>query len=154
MVSAWATDATAGQPLGIGGPRASHVVRTAFDGYLLAADETGLPALARWLRELPANVSVTALVEVLDHHDEQKLATSTNLTIRWLHRARGECLQHAVGGAVLPAGRLYSWVAAEASTVHAIRRHLLHERGLDPETVLARGYWKIGMEGDHEASDH
>jgi len=53
-----------------------------------------------------------------------------------------------------PTGRLYSWVAAEASTVHAIRRHLLAECGLDPETVRARAYWKVGTDGDHESPNH
>lgn len=154
VAPAWATDATAGQHLGIGGPRESHIVNAGFDAYLFAADETGLPALARWLRELPANVSVSAFVEVLDHHDEQELETSTKLTVQWLHRARGERLQDAIRGAPLPTGRLYIWVAAEASAVQAIRRHLLDERGFHPETVQARGYWKARIEGDQEPHDH
>lgn len=41
--------------------------------YLLVPDETGLPALARWLGELPTRTAVTALIEVDDIDDEQDL---------------------------------------------------------------------------------
>ncbi len=153
VASAWATAAKPGQHLGIGGPRESNLVNVDFDAYLLAADETGLPALARWVRELPENVPVSALVEVSDHLDEQELETSTRLAIQWVHRTRDERLQDVIRSLVLPAGRLYIWVAAEASAVQAIRHHLLDERGLDPETLRARGYWKVGIEGDSE-QDH
>ena len=32
-----------------------------------------------------------------------------------------------------------------------IRRHLLKERGLDPATIVTRGYWKLG---DTNYTDH
>ena len=53
--------------------------------------------------------------------------------------------------AVLPAPRtaqgaprLYAWVAGEAATVRAIRRHLVNERGHDRRSVAFMGYWRMG----------
>lgn len=42
------------------------------------------------------------------------------------------------------AGGFYAWVAGEAATVRAIRRHLVNERGHDRRTVAFMGYWRLG----------
>jgi NADPH-dependent ferric siderophore reductase len=39
---------------------------------------------------------------------------------------------------------LYAWVAGEASTVRAIRRHLVSELGHDRRSVAFMGYWRMG----------
>lgn len=39
---------------------------------LQAGDETVLPAIARWLRELPAGTQVHAFIEVNDSRDENQ----------------------------------------------------------------------------------
>jgi NADPH-dependent ferric siderophore reductase len=147
VASRWAAQAQAGQHLGVGGPRESHVVNERFETYLLAADETGLPALARWLRELPSQATVVALIEVHDAEDEQDLETATRCAIRWLHRNQGERLADAVRDLTLPTERLYSWVAAETRAVQAIRHHLVNDRGISSEVVRARSYWTRGMDG-------
>jgi NADPH-dependent ferric siderophore reductase len=38
----------------------------------------------------------------------------------------------------------YAWVAGEAATVRAIRRHLVDERGHDRRNVAFMGYWRMG----------
>lgn len=38
----------------------------------------------------------------------------------------------------------YAWVAGEASTVRAIRRHLVNDQGWDRRTVAFMGYWRLG----------
>lgn len=38
----------------------------------------------------------------------------------------------------------YAWVAGEASTVRAIRRHLVNDLGWDRRTVAFMGYWRLG----------
>jgi NADPH-dependent ferric siderophore reductase len=52
--SSWAANARIGSKLVIGGPRGSLVIPAAYDWYLLAGDETALPALGRRIEELPA----------------------------------------------------------------------------------------------------
>src|SRR5258706_13147160 len=82
----WATDARPGTPLLIAGPRSSVLVPSRSDGYLLMADEAGLPAVARWLELLPAAVPVTAILEVTDWRSELELRTQASLSLTWVHR--------------------------------------------------------------------
>lgn len=42
------------------------------------------------------------------------------------------------------AAGFYAWVAGEAATVRAIRRHLVNERGHGRRTVAFMGYWRLG----------
>ena len=56
---AWARAARPGQRAVIGGPRGSRIVPMDYDWHLLVADNSGLPAIARRLEELPANTQVS-----------------------------------------------------------------------------------------------
>jgi NADPH-dependent ferric siderophore reductase len=42
----------------------------------------------------------------------------------------------------------YAWLAGEAGTVKALRRHLVQEAGLDRGSVAFMGYWRQGKAGD------
>jgi NADPH-dependent ferric siderophore reductase len=42
----------------------------------------------------------------------------------------------------------YAWLAGEAGTVKALRRHLVQETGLDRGSVAFMGYWRQGKSGD------
>jgi NADPH-dependent ferric siderophore reductase len=44
----------------------------------------------------------------------------------------------------LPAGNGRIYIGCEAAAMRRIRTHLLQERGLDPATIVMRGYWKLG----------
>lgn len=155
--SAWAARAAPGQFLGIGGPRGSQVVPATFDWYLLCGDETALPAIARRLEEFPAGARVIALVEVADAAEEQAIATRARVDLTWLYRngaAAGttDLLERAVRGLEFPSGDYFAWVAGEATTLRAIRRHLLGERGANREWTLFSGHWKRGVaDHDHHA---
>ncbi len=61
-------------------------------------------------------------------------------------------LEAAVRALPLPAGRGRIYVGCEAAAMRRIRRHLLQERGLDPATIVTRGYWKLGATNytDHD----
>lgn len=50
----------------------------------------------------------------------------------------------AKGGAALKSTSLYAWLAAEASSVRAMRRHLVADRGIDRRSVAFMGYWREG----------
>ena len=56
--------------------------------------------------------------------------------------ARARPLPAAVEALDFPAGRVHAFVHGEASTVRAIRRHLLVDRGLPREALSISGYWK------------
>jgi NADPH-dependent ferric siderophore reductase len=154
----WAAQARPGQFLGVGGPRGSFIVPDDFAWYLLAGDETAVPAIGRGLQELPAGTRVIAVVEVSDAAEEQKLDTRAHLEMHWLHRGGAAAgnhllLQRALTELALPPGEGYAWVAAEASAAKALRRYLVDQRGLPKDRVKAAAYWKQGAVAVHETYD-
>jgi NADPH-dependent ferric siderophore reductase len=156
--TAWAALVRPGQFLGVGGPRGSFIVPDDFDWYLLAGDESALPAIGRRLEELPATARALVVVEVADVAEEQRFDTRSRLETHWLHRdgaAPGDpkLLLAALAGLKLPPGEGYAWVAAEAATAKASRRHLVDERGLAKQRVKAAAYWKHGAAAVHETYD-
>lgn len=153
--TSWAVQVQPGQTLGLGGPRGSFVVNGDFDWYLLVADETGLPAIARRLQELPTHATVFVVLEVEDASDEQLFQSPAKVNVTWLYRhgrAAGalELLQQAIGKLALPAGEGYTWIASESNVARNLRNYLLHERGFDKQWVKAAGYWKLGAVATHE----
>ncbi|MEV0563282.1 siderophore-interacting protein [Dactylosporangium sp. NPDC050588] len=54
----------------------------------------------------------------------------------------------AVRAADLPPGTPYAWVAGESGVVRSVRRHLVHERGIDRRRVMFTGYWRRGATED------
>jgi NADPH-dependent ferric siderophore reductase len=152
----WAAQASAGQVLGVLGPRGSQVVPATFDWYLLIGDETALPAIAGWLARLPATARAFVFVEVADAAEEQPLASPADVRVTWLHRDGAEpgttdLLARAVAATELPDGDGFVWAAGEAGAMRPVRRHL-RERGLPKEWVDVDGYWKRGVANhDHHA---
>ena len=153
----WASRARPGDLIGVGGPRGSHVVTYDFDAYVLFADETGLPALGRWLEELPAGARAIVFAEVANAAAQLPLESRANLELRWLHReghASGapSALEHAVRTLTLPPGDVFVWGAGESTLMRTLRLHLLNERGLPKAWVHLTGYWKRGVtDHDHDA---
>ncbi|MDQ7809582.1 siderophore-interacting protein [Amycolatopsis sp. A133] len=143
--TAWASRAAVGEVLGRYGPDPAYrrSLSTA-DTLLCAGDETAIPALASILSEVDNTV---AFVEVADAAEEQPLPGE----VHWLHRngaEHGSRLLEAVRGAALPAGSVAAWLAGEASTVRALRRHLVGDRGLAKSAVEFTGYWRRSLTQD------
>ena len=155
--SGWAANVRTGDTLVIGGPRGSQVVPLAFDWYLLAGDETALPAIGRRIEEMPAGTKVFAVIEVENRAEEQSFKTAADLTIVYVHRngaaAGTTSLVHdAIAAAGLPQGEAYAFIAGEVTMARSVKAHLVDERGFNPEWVKAAGYWHLGVADAHE--DH
>ncbi|MFD8383918.1 siderophore-interacting protein [Streptomyces sp. NPDC059679] len=125
------------------------------DWVLIAADETALPAVAGILEWLPAGIGAKVWIEVQHAEDLQQLPTEADAEIVWLVRdgadpaaPRSALLLDGVRGAALPEGTPYAWIAGEAGTVRALRRHLVRERGYDRKAVTFTGYWRLGATDD------
>lgn len=156
--STWAAQARPGQFIGVGGPRGSFVVPTAFDWHLLIGDDTALPAIARRIEEVPASARVIALIEVADAGAQIPLPVRDGLSVRWLHRdgapaGDSVALERAVRQVALPAGEGYVWAAAESAAAKAVRRVLVEERGIAKTRIRASSYWKRGASAVHETHD-
>lgn len=152
----WALAARPGDSVGIGGPRGSTVIADDFDWYLLVGDDTAIPAIARRLEELRADVPVFAAIVVDSDFDRHDLDTSAALTVRWLSRRVGEeadaaLLQQAVEAISLPRGDGYVWIAAEAQVARALRGFVLDTLGHPKQWTKAAGYWQAGAAGEHVA---
>jgi NADPH-dependent ferric siderophore reductase len=119
----------------------------------LAADETGLPAIASIVRQLPADLVVYIFAEIADETERPFLEVQPRVHIRWIYRNGSptqdpETLSEVLRYSPLPATGGDAWIAAEASVIRTIRTHLLRERGFELGRVHAAGYWKRG-EQDH-----
>lgn len=139
----WAAKARPGDRLGIGGPRASFVVRDDLDFYVLIGDETALPAIGRRIEELPAGTKVAAMIEVADPAERQTFVTDADLALTWVDRSSGQSLNDTVTALALPPGRGYIFIAGEASMSASLRDHFIG-LGHDPDLIKAAGYWRRG----------
>ncbi len=144
--SDWASTAAPGDEVAISGPGRGYEIDTHAGGYLLAGDETAVPAISQLLEVLPHTMSVRVHVEVAHPSARLELPAHPGADIRWHDLdpgARpGDALVDAVTGtADMPPS---VWVAGEAASVQRIRKHLFDERGMTRSAATVRGYWKQG----------
>mgnify|MGYP002720597845 CR=1 FL=1 len=157
----WASRAVPGEKLGMLGPRGAFLVRDVCDWYVLAADETALPALARWVEGLREGVPVTAYVEVRDENSEIEIESRADLRVHWLHRGDApagttDLIEQAIRAHPIPSeGDGFVWVAGEALSIKPLRRYLSRELGLDRDSWDVDGYWRRGTSNHdhHEEPD-
>ncbi|MGW5848256.1 siderophore-interacting protein [Streptomyces sp. NPDC055254] len=154
--SRWAGRAVAGRRILAIGPAVAENKSVRFrpsaaaDAIWMYADETALPAAAAILDRLPAGTRVRAWFEVPHADDRLDLATSAEADITWIVRGgagreRTERVLDALradGPAAAQAP--YVWLAGEAGTVRAVRRHFVQERSVDRRAVRFTGYWRLG----------
>ncbi|SHI89232.1 NADPH-dependent ferric siderophore reductase, contains FAD-binding and SIP domains [Roseomonas rosea] len=152
----WAAAAAPGQRIGVGGPRGSFVLPDDLDWYLLAGDETALPAIGRRIEERPPTARVLAVIEVADGTERQALPERPGIEVVWVERGprppgQAGRLVAALEALILPRGSGHAWVACEAEVARQLRRVLLERHGLPKERVKAAAYWKRGAAAAHEA---
>jgi NADPH-dependent ferric siderophore reductase len=147
----WAAAAEPGDQLLISGPGGAYRPRPDVDLHLLVGDESALPAIASAVEALPdgARAVVVAEVEDADHRLAFTVPAGTIVDVRWIHRADGagpEALLEAVRALEWPDGTVQPFVHGELLVVRALKRHLLDERGIDPDLCSASGYWRRGKD--------
>jgi NADPH-dependent ferric siderophore reductase len=144
----WAAAARPGDTVQLRGPGGAYAPSPDADWHLLVGDASVIPAIAAALARIPAGVPVCVVIEVDGPDEEQPLTSSGVLDLRWVHRSRPpgeepELALEAVRALELPDGRGHAFVHGEASSVRAVRRHLLVDRGLPAEALSISGYWKL-----------
>ena len=154
FASEWASSAQPGAEAAISGPGRGYVIDVDAPAFLLAGDETAIPAITQLLDALPADAAVQVHIEIAAAEARVALPTHPNLVEEWHEnatgRAPGDALVAAVSGADIPPGARV-WVAGEAAAVHRIRKHLFEERGLPRSQATVRGYWKHGRADEFSA---
>lgn len=145
----WAMSVEPGAQVLVGGPGPAKPLPDGHGFYLLAGDMTALPAISVNLEALPADARGLAVIEVMSEDDRQDIACPEGVEIHWLVAEQPglESAQHlrAIRAAGWPADDLYAWVAAEFSTMQALRGYLRDERGLGPDRLYISSYWKSGL---------
>jgi NADPH-dependent ferric siderophore reductase len=150
--TAWASRATPGDELEIGGPRGSRLAPAGFGNALLVADATGMPALRRWIRALAGVTRVHAVLFGADESLPGYLDGTEGLaaTPQVAAAPRYDLLEVLQAQDVT--ADTFVWAAGEANALIPVRRWLRRELGLPKEHLSLHGYWKQGVAGlDHHA---
>jgi NADPH-dependent ferric siderophore reductase len=142
----WALAARPGDRLIFAGPSRAFEFAADVNCYLVAGDETALPAIGALLEQLPDSAAARVFVEIAGESEEQKLARP----VTWLHRGPaepGELLIAAVRSTPFPDGVVHAWIGAEAAAVRDLRHYLRDERGLRRNQASITVYWRRGITG-------
>lgn len=160
LASDWARRVRPGAVLHVAGPPGGLIVPPVYDRYLLVGDITALPAIARWLEELPRDAKGWAFIEVAGAAEEIELSAPAAVEVRWLHRGdrpagTGDALVQAVTAVPVAEGeRLYAWIAGEAGQIKPLRRWVRDELRLDRADYEITGYWKRGIADFDDEHEH
>ena len=143
----WAASAPLGSFVGVGGPRGSAVLTGQPGSWLLAGDETAIPAIRRFAAMIPAAAPARIVVEVVSEADQVDI--DAPVTVEWLHRGdapAGSSLIAFLDDLDEPdavGGDPFVFIAAEQSIVKP-GRALLGRWGVDVSKAVVKGYWKRG----------
>ncbi|MEV0390221.1 siderophore-interacting protein [Nonomuraea sp. NPDC050643] len=113
---------------------------------VLAADESGLPALSGILSCLPPDAEGHALIEIPSPEDRLPLDAPEGMEVTWLARddhaaAPGARVLAAALELPLPSEPCYGWVVGESALPAALRRHWVRN-GVPKEHIMFCGYWR------------
>ncbi|KRG78740.1 iron utilization protein [Stenotrophomonas ginsengisoli] len=145
--TSWALRAQPGDDLVVGGPRGSFALAQDFDGYVLLGDETALPAIARFIEQLPEHAEVQAYIEIPDHGDRLPLDGGDNVRIQWLERGgypahSSQLLEDVLTDIEEPEGDVFYWVACESRRARQMRQFIEGHMQVPKDWIRATGYWK------------
>ncbi len=156
LASQWAAGAQVGDRLHVAGPPGGYRVGDDYDLYVVAGDETALPAISRWLDEADETVRAAVYVEVPGPGSRQPLRDLPGVDVTWLptSAADAQALARAVRATPIPAGAdVFVWLAGEAGAIKPLRRWVRDDLGLSKEHSSITGYWKRGHADTHEHLD-
>lgn len=149
LASEWAQTAPIGSTIWIAGPRPSLVVPPEFGFTVLLGDETALPAIGRWLEEMPDDARGIAAIEIHDDAERQDLRVPAGVTLTWLSRGGAEpgstsLLGDFAESIALPDDTFtFVFAYGEAGCIKPVRRWA-RAQGIGKEQSDIGGYWKQG----------
>ena len=148
--SDWARRCRPGDEVGLIEPHGLYAAPADVGWQLLVADITGVPAVARILRGLSPEQKAVVHLVVTDEADEIPLPSAADVDLTWQVVAKDtdicETLAEAVTSRDLPAEDRYVWLAGEARSSRAVRRHLRRELKWPQSDFYTCGYWQIDAE--------
>ena len=138
----WARNAQPGDTLHLAGPKVSTIPPVGADWWLLAGDETALPAIARYVEEHDGSEPLYVAVLVDGPAEEQRELPG----VTWVHRREGvsdaRLLADAARTLGPSTGAGWMWIAGEASIVRELRA-TAKQLGVTKDLLDASGYWRV-----------
>lgn len=147
VAAPWAAAARPGSGLGVMGPRANVIYPENYGLYVLAGDETAIPAITRFVEELPAGTAARIVLSVADAAEKQERELPAGMEITWVDRSEAGLggLERAVRSLTLPEDDdWYVFAAGEVGELRPVRDYFRQELGLPKERVHVSGYWRRG----------
>jgi NADPH-dependent ferric siderophore reductase len=131
------------------GPRGKVVPDDSATWHLFACDESGWAATAAIVESLGSDRTALVFAEIAGPDEVQTLATQAVVHVEWLERGshrpgEPDLLLGSLESAALPDGVGHAYLSAELAVVRTIA-DLLSRRGLAPEQVSAKAYWRLGV---------
>lgn len=149
-VSRWAASAEQGEEAAISGTGRGYTIDPNAAGFLLAGDESAMPAISQLLEWLPSATPVRAIIEIADPEGRTSLPSHPNVSVSWValppDGAQGDALVASVESATIPPDWRV-WAAGEAAAMYRVRKHLFDTLGFERRHATVRGYWKLGRTG-------
>jgi len=147
VATTWAYRANPGDRLHVGGPSVSSGLPEGYDWFLIAGDDTAIPAIDRLLQELPDEVQAEVYLEVAEESHRIELPERAGVEVIWVVRhgktpGATPLLLQAVREAGRRDGSMFAWLAGEQAVVRDLRRYLIEERGVDKSDIDFTGYWR------------
>jgi NADPH-dependent ferric siderophore reductase len=149
-LSTWAASVEPGGVAALSGTGRGYTIDESATHFVLAGDESAVPAISVLLEALPADARIAVIVEVGQPDARVDLPAHPGAATSWHDlpdgAPPGAALVAAVRAtAIDPGARV--WVAGEAASVQRIRTHLFDDRSLPRAHCTVRGYWKHGRAG-------
>ena len=147
--AAWARAARPGDRVEAVGPRGKIGLALGAAWHLFCGDESALPAIFAMVEALPEGARAEVVLEVAGEEERQDPDdVQCSLELHWIQRdgapGTGRGLQDALTRLTIPSGTGHAYVFGELRQVAACRS-LLIERGLAPEQIEHKAYWRLGV---------
>ncbi|PZO68217.1 MAG: siderophore-interacting protein [Paracoccus denitrificans] len=145
--SRFAETADAGKKIGMIGPGGGTLPFDR-DWYLIAGDETALPAIQRIMERFPATARGEVILQVESDAERQQMTGPEGVRVSWLMRP--DTLADAVAGITPPNDAVspYVWVGTEDDDFRKLRRFVRDDLHLTKGQHNVVAYWKKGHAED------
>ncbi|MEM0946304.1 MAG: siderophore-interacting protein [Pseudomonadota bacterium] len=144
----WAQDAMSGRRernvVGVVGPSGGGLLDA--DHVLMATDETGFPAAARLLENLPKGAKGLVILEA-EHGEacEYPIEVPEGIQVKWLSRAAGDNLSDETLAAIPKHAGAKVWFAGEREEAARVRQ-AAKSAGWEAGDLRVSGFWRWAMQ--------
>ena len=120
----------------------------AAEHYLLGADLTALPSLARLIPTLPDTATGDVVVDVSDDFPVENYLQGSRLSIHRVNQVKGnEAVLHEFFRVAELRKPDFAWFAGEFDTAQDLRNYFKKKLGLGKGNQLSVAYWRRGHPG-------